>query len=461
MSERIGLLTPAELAEFVADGRVDTVAAVFTDLYGRFMGKRFDAGYFLERIAANGTHACNYLLTVDMEMTPVAGYEYSNWQKGYGDFHLVPDLTTLRVAAWLDRTALVVCDVVDPATHEPVGIAPRSMLRRQLERATAMKLQARAASELEYFLFRTPYRQAHELGYDERRLEPAGWYLEDYHLLQGTREEPFNAAVRRALTASGIPVESTKGEWGKGQHELNVRYNDALPMADSHVIYKQCLKEVADQQGLSVTFMAKYSAEQAGSSCHVHLSLWQEGRNAFAGDNALGRVQCSDLFRWFLAGWIAHVPEMMMLYAPTVNSYKRYQSGSWAPTRIAWSGDNRTAGFRVVGSGDSLRIECRIPGADCNPYLAYAAALASGLDGIARKLEPPAAYEGDVYAAEDIPRVPVSLSEAIALFEQSEFARDALGGDVVAHYAHFFRMEQQAYDRAVTDWERKRYFERI
>lgn len=461
MSERIGLLTPAELAEFVADGRVDTVAAVFTDLYGRFMGKRFDAGYFLERIAANGTHACNYLLTVDMEMTPVAGYEYSNWQKGYGDFHLVPDLTTLRVAAWLDRTALVVCDVVDPATHEPVGIAPRSMLRRQLERATAMKLQARAASELEYFLFRTPYRQAHELGYDERRLEPAGWYLEDYHLLQGTREEPFNAAVRRALTASGIPVESTKGEWGKGQHELNVRYNDALPMADSHVIYKQCLKEVADQQGLSVTFMAKYSAEQAGSSCHVHLSLWQEGRNAFAGDNALGRVQCSDLFRWFLAGWIAHVPEMMMLYAPTVNSYKRYQSGSWAPTRIAWSGDNRTAGFRVVGAGDSLRIECRIPGADCNPYLAYAAALASGLDGIARKLEPPAAYEGDVYAAEDIPRVPVSLSEAIALFEQSEFARDALGGDVVAHYAHFFRMEQQAYDRAVTDWERKRYFERI
>lgn len=461
MSERIGLLTPAELAEFVADGRVDTVAAVFTDLYGRFMGKRFDAGYFLERIAANGTHACNYLLTVDMEMTPVAGYEYSNWQKGYGDFHLVPDLTTLRVAAWLDRTALVVCDVVDPATHEPVGIAPRSMLRRQLERATAMKLQARAASELEYFLFRTPYRQAHELGYDERRLEPAGWYLEDYHLLQGTREEPFNAAVRRALTASGIPVESTKGEWGKGQHELNVRYNDALPMADSHVIYKQCLKEVADQQGLSVTFMAKYSAEQAGSSCHVHLSLWQEGRNAFAGDNALGRVQCSDLFRWFLAGWIAHVPEMMMLYAPTVNSYKRYQSGSWAPTRIAWSGDNRTAGFRVVGSGDSLRIECRIPGADCNPYVTYAAALASGLDGIARKLEPPAAYEGDVYAAEDIPRVPVSLSEAIALFEQSEFARDALGGDVVAHYAHFFRMEQQAYDRAVTDWERKRYFERI
>jgi glutamine synthetase len=354
-----------------------------------------------------------------------------------------------------------VCDVVDPATHEPVTVAPRSMLRRQLERAAAMRLQAKAASELEYFLFRIPYRQAHELGYDERRLEPAGWYLEDYHLLQGTREEPFNAAVRRALTASGIPVESTKGEWGKGQHELNVRYTDALPMADSHAIYKQCLKEVADQQGLSVTFMAKYSAEQAGSSCHVHLSLWQEGRNAFAGDKTLGRVQCSDLFRWFLAGWIAHVPEVMVLYAPTVNSYKRYQSGSWAPTRIAWSGDNRTAGFRVVGAGESLRIECRIPGADCNPYLAYAAALASGLDGIAHKLEPPAAYEGDVYAAEEIPRVPVTLAEAIALFENNEFARGALGDDVVAHYAHFFRMEQAAYDRAVTDWERKRYFERI
>jgi glutamine synthetase len=461
MSERIGLLTPAELAEFVADGRIDTVAAVFTDLYGRFMGKRFDAEYFLERIADDGTHACDYLLTVDMEMAPVAGYDYSNWQKGYGDFHLVPDLATLRVAAWLDRTALVVCDVVDPATHEPVAIAPRSMLRRQLERAAGMKLQVKAASELEFFLFRTPYRQAHELGYDEHKLEPAGWYLEDYHLLQGTREEPFNAAVRRALTASGIPVESTKGEWGRGQHELNVRYNDALPMADSHSIYKQCLKEVADQQGLSVTFMAKYSAEQAGSSCHVHLSLWQEGRNAFAGDKILGRVQCSDLFRWFLAGWIAHVPEMMVLYAPTVNSYKRYQSGSWAPTRIAWSGDNRTAGFRVVGAEDSLRIECRIPGADCNPYLTYAAALASGLDGIVRRLEPPAAYEGDVYAAEDITRVPVSLSDAIVLFEGSEFARGALGDNVVAHYAHFFRMEQAAYDRTVTDWERKRYFERI
>ena len=292
-------------------------------------------------------------------------------------------------------------------------------------------------------------------------LEPAGWYLEDYDVLQGTREEALNGAVRRHLTQSGIPVECSKGEWGKGQHELNLRYSDALDMADRHVIFKQCLKEVADRLGMSVTFMAKFDSSQAGSSCHLHLSLWRDGESIMQGPNQLGPVCCSEVFRWFLGGWIAHVPEFMVFYAPTVNSYKRYRSGSWAPTRLAWSYDNRTASFRVVGKGPSLRIECRIPGADCNPYLCFAASLASGLDGIDQRTEPPPIFEGDMYAARAIPAIPATLRDATACFESSEFVRQALGAEVAEHYSHFFHTEQDAYDAAVTDWERRRYFEQI
>jgi glutamine synthetase len=316
-----------------------------------------------------------------------------------------------------------------------------------------------AASELEYYIFQESYRDA--AARRHHGLQPAGWYIEDYHALQGAREEHFNGMVRRHLKRSGVPVENSKGEWGMGQHELNVRYADVLTMADRHAVYKQCLKEVADQMGISVTFMAKYAADRAGSSCHLHVSLWTEGRNAFPGQLQLGPVQCSDAFRWFLGGWIAHVPDFMVFYAPTVNSYKRYQTGSWAPTRLAWSYDNRTAGFRVVGRGDTLRIECRIPGADCNPYLAYAAVLASGFDGIVKKIEPPPLFQGDVYVAQQLPHVPRTLHEAIDLFEKSEFAKHTLGEEVVEHYLHFYRTEQAAYDRAVTDWERQRYFERI
>jgi glutamine synthetase len=279
--------------------------------------------------------------------------------------------------------------------------------------------------------------------------------------LQGTREEAFNGAVRRHLRNSGIPVENSKGEWGLGQHELNIRYADVLTMADRHVIYKQCLKEVADSLGISVTFMAKFAANAAGSSSHIHLSLWREDANAFTGENMFGPVRCSDAFRWFLGGWLHHLPELMVFYAPTINSYKRYQAGSWAPTRIAWSYDNRTAGFRVVGHDQSLRIECRVPGADCNPYLVYAAALASGLDGIAHQIEPPPIFEGDIYAAQHLPRVPMSLRDATDRFAQSEFAKTAFGDEVVEHYTHFFRTEQAAFDGAVTDWERRRCFERI
>lgn len=449
-----GLLSVPELRRRIRSGALDTVLVGFTDLYGRFMGKRFDAGFFLDHAVRHGAEACDYLLTVDMEMNPVPGYRYANWERGYGDFHLQPDLGTLRVAAWLDRSALVICDVLDPQTHKPVAQAPRSLLRRQIERAAARGFSAMAGSELEYYLFEDSYRAAMDKSYSG--LQPAGWYLEDYHLLQGARTEPFHGAVRRALAASGVPVENSKGEWGKGQHELNIRYAGVLEMADRHVIYKQCLKELADRMGLSVSFMAKLDETQAGSSCHLHLSLWRGARAAFA-----GRAKPSEVFRYFLGGWIAHAAELMVFYAPTVNSYKRYQSASWAPTRLAWSRDNRTAGFRVVGEGESLRIECRIPGADCNPYLAYAAALASGLDGLARRLEPPPEFSGDMYAAADLPHVPAGLREATERFAQSQFAREAFGAEVVEHYTHFFRTEQQAFDGAVTDWERKRYFERI
>ncbi len=454
----IGMLTVDELTYGVEAGELDTVLVVFTDLYGRFMGKRFDARFFLDSLA-HGSHACDYLLTVDMEMQPVPGYEFANWQRGYGDFAIRPDLTTLRMATWLEKSAIVICDVIQETDGELVEIAPRSLLRRQIEAAAQHEYVAMAGTELEYYLFEMTYREAHAKKF--HGLQPAGWYLEDYHMLQGTREERFNGAFRRHLHRSGIPVECSKGEWGLGQHELNLRYADVLSMADRHVIFKQCLKEVAEQQGGSVTFMAKLDAEQAGSSCHIHMSLWHNAKNAFAGTGALGPIQCSPEFGWFLGGWMKHLPELMVCYAPTVNSYKRFQSGSWAPTRLAWCHDNRTASFRVVGHGPSLRIECRIAGADCNPYLALAASLASGLDGIANEIEPPPLFVGDAYNATQLAKMPGSLREATDLFAQSDFAKQAFGGKVVEHYTHFFRTEQAAYDKAVTDWERQRYFERI
>ncbi len=442
-----------DLKKLVREGAVDTVIAAFTDHYGRLMGKRFDAEYFLNEVASHGTHACNYLLTTDAEMEPVPGYQFANWELGYGDFLLVPEMRTARRLSWQDKTALVHCNLKD------VPVAPRTILQRQAARSAALGFDAMAASELEYYAFREPFRDAAKQGY--RDLEPLSWYLEDYNILQGTREEFYTAAVRRHLKATGIVVENSKGEWGLGQHEINVRYNGILQMADDHVLFKQCLKEIAEQSGISITFMAKFANGQAGSGCHIHLSLRRKGKNAFAGSKPLGPVKGSDEFRWFLGGWIAHAPEFMVFYAPTVNSYKRYEDLSWAPTRLAWSHDNRTAGFRVVGHGESLRIECRIPGADVNPYLAFAASLASGLDGIANQIEPPPVFEGDVYAARTLPRVPYTLQEAVQHFESSTFVKESLGPDVAEHYAHFYRNEQRAYDRAVTDWDRRRYFEKI
>jgi glutamine synthetase len=454
-----GTLTLDQLRERVNRGDVDTVIVGFTDHYGRLMGKRYAADMFLEDTAAHGTHGCNYLLTTDMEMEPVPGYQFASWEQGYGDFHLVPDLSTLVIASWLQKTALVLCDVTQRSKTGHVPVAPRSVLRRQIDAAHQLGFTAVAASELEYYVFQDSYRSAAQLDY--RGLQPAGWYLEDYNILQGTRTETFTAAVRRHLNASGVPVESSKGEWGLGQHELNVRYAEALKMADRHVVFKQCLKEVAEQTGISVTFMAKFAHDRAGSSCHVHLSLWQDGRNVFAGDSQLGPVQCSDYFRWFLGGWIAHTPDVMVFYAPTINSYKRFVDASWAPTRLAWSYDNRTAGFRVVGEGQSLRIECRLPGADCNPYLAFAASIASGLQGIRNRIEPPECFTGDVYAARHLPRVAYTLKDATDAFAASAFARQAFGDEVIEHYTHFFRSEESAFRGSVTDWERRRYFERI
>jgi glutamine synthetase len=450
--DRNAPLTISKLSSKISNGEVETVIMAFVDHYGRLLGKRFDADFFLESALEDGTHCCDYLMTTDMEMEPVQGYKSANWELGYGDFHLVADMKTLRVLAWQHKTALVFCDIKNTEV-------PRTILKNQILQLDKMGFTSKAASELEHYLFENTFREANEKEYSQ--LKSVGWYLEDYHIFQGTRTEGFNSEVRNALKASGIKVETSKGEWGKGQHEINIQYAEILEMADRHIVFKQCLKEVAEKQGLSVTFMAKFHEDQAGSSCHIHLSLWNNDENAFAGDEQLGPIRCSETFKYFLGGWIKYVPDVMPFYAPTVNSYKRYVDGSWAPTRLAWSHDNRTAGFRVVGHGKSLRIECRIPGADCNPYLAFAAALASGMKGIENKIEPPEIFVGDIYAAKNLPRVPYSLAEANDGFKNSAFARAAFGDEVVDHYSHHFETEVKAYQSAVSDWERKRYFERI
>lgn len=467
-----GALSLDHLRDLVGQGAIDTVVCAFPDAYGRLLGKRLDAAYFLAD-PEHGTHACDYLFTVDMEMTPIEGYDFASWATGYGDVHLVPDVTTLRRCSWLPGTALLLCDAVvdDPegAAPRPVRVAPRAVLAEQVARAAERGYVAKAGSELEYFIYRDGYTDA--AARDYRSMTPAGWYIEDYHLLQATRTEDVNGAFRRHLGASGIPVESTKGEWGRGQHEINIRFCDVAEMADRHVVLKHACKEIADGLGSSVTFMAKPDASEAGSSAHLHLSLWRGEVNVFgvgagSSEDRSGTEHGieqggADTFRHFLGGWMAHAAELMVCWAPTINSYKRYQLQSWAPTALAWSPDNRTAGFRIVGAGAAKRIECRIPGADVNPYLAYAAALASGLDGIDRRLEPPEGLDGDAYAASGLPPLPGSLAEAVDAFDGSSFARSVFGDDVVDHYVHFFRTEVDQFGAAVTDWERRRYFERI
>lgn len=456
---RLGL---EDLVREVEAGRIETVVTALPDLYGRLVGKRITGSFFVDEVARHGMHCCDYLLACDMEMDPTPGYAYTNWAKGYGDLHAVPDLATLRHAAWLAQSAIVLCDALEP-DGTPVAVAPRSILKRQLARAAERGLVAKTGSELELYLFRDGYDEARSKRYHE--LRPHGGYIEDYHVLSGTFAEPVLGAIRRLVDASAIPVEFSKGEWGPGQHEINLRYAPALEMADRHVLYKQAAKEIAAQQGCSITFMAKWHEALAGSSLHVHVSLWTpEDRPAFSErpEPLPGTaLEGSPPFRWFLGGLLAHARELAWFFAPNPNSYKRYKAGTFAPTRIAWSVDNRTCGFRVVGRGPSLRVECRIPGADANPYLAYAALLAAGLDGIERRSEPGPALQGDAYQAHELPAVPTSLAEAIAELERSAFAREAFGTPVVEHLLHFARTELAAYETAVTDFERVRYFERI
>ena len=451
-----GNLTLDQLKKAVASGAIDTVLVCFVDMQGRLIGKRFQAEFFID---SDETHACDYLMANDIDMEPVPGYAAANWAKGYGDFVMKPDMATLRTIPWLEGTALVLCDVLDHHTHGPLPHSPRAILRGQVERLAAKKMQAFCASELEFYLFDETYESARAKRYSG--LATAGHYIEDYHILQTTKEEGVMRAIRLGLQAAGIPVECSKGEWGPGQEEINVRYSDALEMADRHAILKNGIKEIAHLQGKAVTFMAKWDFSLAGSSSHIHCSLWDKaGRRALFHDPKAEHGM-SALMRKFMAGQLKYAREITWFLAPYVNSYKRFQVGTFAPTKAIWSRDNRTAGFRLCGENSkAIRTECRIGGADLNPYLAFAALLAAGLAGIEEDLELEAAFSGDAYHGANLREVPKTLREASDAMEQSQMLRAAFGDAVVEHYVHTAKWEQFEYDRRITDWELKRGFER-
>jgi glutamine synthetase len=453
-----GNLTFEALKTAVADGSIDTVVVAMTDMAGQLIGKRFHALHFVES-AHEETHGCNYLLANDIDMEPVPGYAAASWSQGYGDFVLKPDMATLRRIPWLPATALVLADVLDHHHHEDVPHSPRAILKKQVARVAAMGMKAFFASELEFYLFDETYADIHAKGY--RDPKTAGYYIEDYHVFQTTKEEPVMRAVRNGLQGAGIPVENSKGEWGPGQEEINVRYADALEMADRHVIIKNGIKEMAYAAGKAVTFMAKWRYDLAGSSSHVHASLWDAaGKKPLFFDPKAAHTM-SPLARKFLAGQLAHAREMTYFLAPFINSYKRFQAGTFAPTRAVWSIDNRTAGFRLCGEGTKgVRVECRVGGADLNPYLAFAALLAAGLAGIEQKLELEPAFSGDAYQGRKLREIPKTLREATEALRKSKMLRTALGDAVVDHYVHAAEWEQFEYDRRVTDWELKRGFER-
>ncbi len=455
-----GTLTLKELESLVDEGEVDTVLCMFTDLQGRFMGKRVVPHFFIEEILGEeGLHACLYLLAIDMEMEPLPGYRYASWETGYGDFRMVPDMSTLRWCPWIDKTVMVICDVADEETREPVEVAPRQILKRQMERAAALGYTVKAGSELEFYLFKDSYEAIAESGY--RQLRPSSSYIMDYHMLQTTKDEWILRQIRNGMLGAGLPVEFSKGEFGRGQHEVNITYADALTTADYHAIYKHGVKEIAALNNAAITFMAKWTMAEAGSSCHMHSSVWNaDGTESLMWEESAPH-HMSETFRHYLGGLMATAREMSWMFAPFVNSYKRYQLGSWAPTAIVWSHDNRTCGFRVVGERKGYRVESRLPGADANPYLGYAATIAGGLHGIQNRIEAPPMFEGNAYEAKDVPRVPSSLHEAIDVFERSEVAREAFGDFVFEHLLNTARQEQIIFDNnVVTDWELERYFER-
>jgi glutamine synthetase len=442
-------MTLEELRAQVEQGEVDTVLLALTDMQGRLQGKRMTARHFLAEVAEHGAEGCNYLLAVDVEMATVGGYAMSSWERGYGDFVLRPDLDTLRPVPWQEATVLCLADVRWEDGSDVVA-SPRQVLRAQLARLAERGLTANAGTELEFLVFRDTYDSAFQKGY--RDLHPANLYNVDYSLLGTARVEPLIRRIRNSMEAAGMLCEDSKGECNFGQHEINFRYTDALTTADEHAIYKNGAKEIAELEGMAITFMAKYD-QREGNSCHIHFSLADEQGPLFHRDRAV--------FDSFLAGQLAGLRELTLLFAPNVNSYKRFAAATFAPTAVAWGHDNRTCSLRVVGEGPSLRFENRVGGADLNPYMALSAIIAAGLDGVDRGLELEPVFEGNAYVAEDKPRVPGSLRDARELFGGSELARAALGDDVVDHYVNAADVELEAFGAAVTDWEHKRGFERL
>ena len=451
-----GMMDREELERSIGAGEIDTVLVCFPDMQGRLVGKRVTGHFYLDEVQRE-MHVCDYLLAVDMEMEPVPGFKAASWDKGYGDFAVRPDPSTLRRIPWLEGTALVIGDCVD---HHGADLphAPRSILKRQLARARDAGFTVKMGSELEFYLFDESYEDAASKRFAD--LKTAGGYIEDYHIFQTTKEEDLIRAVRNGMDGAGVPVEFSKGEWGPGQEEINLRYAEALEMADRHSIYKNGLKEMAWQRGKCVTFMAKWREDLAGNSCHVHSSLWRTADDTPAFADSDAEDGWSQTFRGYLAGQVELARDMTLFLAPYINSYKRFQSGSFAPTKVVWSRDNRTAGFRVVGEGSGLRVENRMPGADVNPYLAFAATIAAGLHGLNEGLAPADEFSGNIYDNDAAAEVPLNLRDAIAALERSAPMRSALGDDVVEHYLHAGRWEQSEYDRRITDFELKRHFER-
>jgi glutamine synthetase len=442
----------------IADGSVDTVIVAFPDMYGRPVGKRVTADFWTSHVADHGIEACEYLLAVDVDMNPLPGYTFANWDTGYGDVVCVPDFTTARRIPWLEGTAMVICDLTD-LDGAPVEVSPRQMLRRQLERAAERGLRVCSATELEFFLFMDSYEEAGAKHW--HGLTPHTSTIEDYQLLQTAREEYILRRIRNEMIGAAIPVEFSKGEAGRGQHEVNVTYDEALETADRHLVFKNGIKEIAAQEGRAATFMAKWTMEDVGSSCHVHTSLWdRESGEALMADES-HPSGLSTLARRFLAGQLYGARQLAWLAAPTVNSYRRYTPGSWAPTAVVWGEDNRTCGFRVVGHGAGRRVESRVPGADVNPYLVLAAALAAGLYGIDHELELGEPFPRNAYEATDVTRIPSTLIESIDELRGSTVALEAFGPDVHHHLLNTAVQEWESFNRHVTDWELARNFERI